>query len=158
MIREKRHRLPREAYRGFRVVFITACLKNEAPFFITHERFSIFEGMLLESIEQFECDCDVYLFMPDHAHFIVRGKSEKANVLRTMDLFKQYSGFWFSRNHPSVRWQKDFHDRILRKNDSVIDVVKYILNNPVRKELVENWKTYIFKGSTIHGLDEWESL
>lgn len=158
MIRKKRHRLPRDTYRGFRVVFITTCLKNEAPFFITHERFSKFEKMLLKSIERFECGCDVYLFMPDHAHFVVRGKSENADVLRAMDLFKQYPGFWFSRNNPSVRWQKDFHDRVLRKSESVIDVVKHILNNPVRKELVQDWKTYAFKGSTIYGLDEWESI
>jgi hypothetical protein len=38
----------------------------------------------------------------------------------------------------------------------LITVLKYILNNPLRAGIVENWKEYKFKGSSIYNLDEWE--
>ena len=32
--------------------------------------------------------------------------------------------------------------------------VRYILYNPVRKQLVENWKDYKYKGSQVYDLNE----
>ena len=158
MIREKHHRLMDDLYRGTQVVSFTACVRNRVPFFTTQDRFTIFEEMLLDELKRFECGCEVYLFMSDHAHLLLRGESEKADVLRAMRSFKQKTGFWLSRNHASVHWQKDFYDHILRTNEAIGRHILYILNNPVRNGLVENWKDYPFKGSTVHKLNEWDSL
>ena len=73
-----------------------------------------------------------------------------------MKSFKQRSGFWLSQKHPQVHWQKDYFDHILRDSEDVEQHIRYILNNPVRKERVESWKDYPFKGSTIHKLDGWD--
>ncbi|MGB2870177.1 MAG: hypothetical protein WBD36_17140, partial [Bacteroidota bacterium] len=66
----------------------------------------------------------------------------------------QQTGFWLSQNHPSVHWQKDFYDRILRDEEEVERHILYILENPVKKGMVENWKEYPYKGSTVYKLDE----
>jgi hypothetical protein len=34
--------------------------------------------------------------------------------------------------------------------------IDYILTNPVRKGLVNNWKDYPLKGSTIHDFSKWD--
>jgi len=93
--------------------------------------------------------------MPDHCHIILQGKDEQANVLNTLDRFKQKTGYWLSKNHPEVHWQKDYYDHILRKEDDVMKHILYILENPVRKCIVEDRKEYQFKGSTVYLLDEW---
>lgn len=156
MIREKNHRLPLEAYRGFVAVSLTACIKNRDKFFTTRDRFTVFKNMLLNALKQFGCGAEIYLFMPDHAHMVLRGESETADVWRAMKSFKQQSGFWLSRNHPSVLWQKDFYDHILRNDESFERHIRYILNNPAREGLVEDWRDYPFKGSTVKNFDEWD--
>ncbi|MDZ7623878.1 MAG: hypothetical protein U5J96_05445 [Ignavibacteriaceae bacterium] len=71
-------------------------------------------------------------------------------------MFKKKTGFWLYKNKPDYKWQKDYYDHILRKEEDLETLIKYILNNPVRIGLVENWKLYKFKGSTVYNLDEWE--
>jgi len=158
MVREKQHRLPDELYRGIQVVSFTGCIRNRDSFFTTRDRFTIFEEMLLNSLKRFEALAELHLFMPDHAHLLLRGASETADVLRSMRSFKQATGFWLSRNHSAVHWQKDFYDHILRKNEEIKTQILYILNNPVRKGFVQNWKNYPFKGSTIYKLEECDSV
>ena len=97
MIREKHHRLMDDLYRGTQVVSFTACVKNRVPFFTTQDRFTVFEEMLHDELKRFECGCEVYLFMPDHAHLLLRGESEKADVLRAMRSFKTEN--WCSGPH-----------------------------------------------------------
>jgi REP element-mobilizing transposase RayT len=93
--------------------------------------------------------------MPDHFHILAEGKSEKSDLMRFVKNFKQNSGYWLSQNQPQVKWQKNFYDHILRRDEDVAKQVRYILENPVRKGLINNWKGYPFKGSTIYNLEEW---
>ena len=59
------------------------------------------------------------------------------------------------KNYSESRWQKDYYDHVLRKEDNLDIHIKYILNNPVRAGLVEYWKQYPYKGSTIYELSKW---
>lgn len=133
LIREQHHRLPAELYRGFHVVSFTACLKDRTAFFSTMDRFKTFEGILLAEVRRFECAAEVYLFMPNHVHTLLRGESESADVLKAMREFKRKTGYWLARNQMSVHWQKDFYDHVLRGNEEIETHIRYLLNNPVRK-------------------------
>ncbi|MBU1298971.1 MAG: transposase [Bacteroidetes bacterium] len=155
LIREKKHRLPPEFYRGFQTVAFTLCLKNRTTFFTTRERFEVFEKMLLSSAQKFSCDAQIYLFMPDHCHIILSGKEEQSDPLSAIKSFKQDTGYWLYKNVSDVHWQKDFYDHILRKDEDLPKQIRYILNNPVRKEIVNNWHDYPFRGSTVYNLDDW---
>ena len=44
-------------------------------------------------------------------------------------------------------WQVSFWDRFLREEESLEEVVLYVLNNPVRKGLVKEWRDYPYSGS-----------
>ena len=93
--------------------------------------------------------------MPDHGHLLIEGKLEESDLWQSIVNFKRKSGYWLTRNHPSEEWQKDFYDHILRKDEDLMKQVRYILGNPVRRGLVEDWKTYPYKGSTLYDFDEW---
>jgi REP element-mobilizing transposase RayT len=154
--REKKHRLDSQIYIGKIVISFTLCVKDRKELFNSEDIFSNFETMLLNELKIGDCSAHIYLFMPDHAHIIVSGNSEDSDIKKCIDRFKKKTGFWLYKNKPDYKWQKDYYDHILRKEEHLETQIKYILNNPVRISLAENWKLYKFKGSTVYNLDEWE--
>jgi putative transposase len=92
-----------------------------------------------------------YVFMPDHAHLLVQG-SETSSLPRFMKHFKQLTAFSFKRATGEVLWQKGYHDHVLRRDEDLSDVARYLAANPVRAGLVSGWKEYPFSGGRM--LDE----
>jgi len=92
--------------------------------------------------------------MPDYLHTIVSSTQDDANLLKFINYFKQKTGFWMSQNQIGVSWQKDFFDHIMRKDESLSEVILYILDNPVRQGLVADWRDYPFKGSIGYNFDD----
>ena len=155
LIREKKHRLPPESYKGRLEVAFTACTKNRIPVFVDARLVGKCVDILLQECVNEQCEVLAYVFMPDHCHLLLRGKEEKSDVLRFMKRFKQRTGYFFSQNGLRARWQKDFYDHICRDEREVQIQIRYIVENPVRKGIVTHWKDYPFKGSTVFDLDEW---
>ena len=155
MVRERKHRLPRERYIGRRPIAFTVCVLRPNRLFINIDIVSPMVEILLDSLESQRAEAYVYLFMPDHLHILLGGSDDTSDLWKCVVDFKQRSGYWLSRNGFEGKWQKDFYDHILRKDEDIRKQVKYILNNPVRKGLVDNWRDYHFKGSTIYNFQEW---
>jgi len=85
--------------------------------------------------------------MPNHQHLIITGKKINSDIWKALVSYKQQTGFWMSKNNIGIKWQKDFYDHVIRTHEDIASQVKYILDNPVRKELVKSWQEYPFKGS-----------
>jgi len=154
-IREYKHRLPRELYKGKLACVFTSCIREKKELFLTKSIFFPVEKILLDCLRKEECEAYIYLFMPDHCHLLIEGRSDDSDLWEFMVNFKQRSGYWFSQNRLGAEWQKDFYDHILRKEEDLVKQIRYILGNPLRKGLVDNWRKYPYKGSTIYNLDEW---
>ena len=137
-IREKRHRLQLECYQGRICVSFTLCVKDRSPLFLEPTIVNIFSELLVDSAKKFYCMIPAYCFMPDHLHIIVEGTQEEINLLRFINHYKQKTGFWMSKNQPGVSWQKNFFDHIIRKDENLQSMIRYILENPVRKGLVSD--------------------
>jgi REP element-mobilizing transposase RayT len=155
MVIEKRHRLPLHNYVGSVAIAFTACVANRFRLFLNQPLVSTFAQLLLESAKHHACEIPAYVFMSDHIHAIFRGASPASNGYKTMVAFKPQSGFWLSR-HTQSRWQKDFFGHIIRDESEISKHAKYILNNPVCAGLVEDWRAYPFKGSTVHNFSDWD--
>ncbi len=155
-IRERKHRLPRELYKGVLAVAFTVCIKKRVPLFTDESIVNVFKDVLLAEASRYHCDILAYVFMPDHLHAILQGTSENAQPLSAMNRFKQKTGFWLSKYHPDAQWQKDYYDHIVRDEKEIVKHVRYILENPVRKGIVADWIEYKYIGSTIHDLAELE--
>ena len=156
IIREKKHRLSHENYQGFTIVSYTKCVQERKRLFTTDQVVEVFEKYLLQELAAGRCDALVYLFMPDRAHFILQGKTADSNSLDVMYRYSQKTGYWLSKNYPTFKWQKDFYDHIIRKEEDLKKHIYYVLKNPVRQNLVKYWKDYPFKGSTVYSFDEWD--
>ncbi|MGV3616638.1 MAG: transposase [Fimbriimonas sp.] len=91
--------------------------------------------------------------MPDHLHMIVSGMTDGAAPKRAMEAFKRDSGMWLARHRPDLRWQWNFHDRILRRKE-IAAACRYIALNPVRAGLAEDIHAWPFTGSIGFDLNE----
>ena len=154
-IREKPHRLPREHYRGNVTVAFTLCLRPREPLFISAPIVNVFADYLRSAADK--CDVQmIYTFMPEHLHVISMGRSEESDGLTSIEIFKQTTGWWLRNRQPEVQWQKSFWDRIARSTYEEAQAAWYLVNNPVRRGLVEEWTDYPFTGGI--GLDLKEFL
>ena len=56
---------------------------------------------------------------------------------KTITQFKRYTA-----RTSGIVWQKDFFDHRLRREESERDKADYILRNPERAELVDDWRQW----------------
>ena len=152
--KEKKHRLYLDCYEGRVRATFTLCVERRKVLFIEKLIVNKFLEYLSEAKNNYDCKNLVYIFMPEHLHLVLEGNSEKANLWKTVVLFKQKTGFWLLKNRKGIKWQKDFYDHIHRKDEELRKHISYILNNSVRKELIDNWEDYPFKGSLDFDLEE----
>jgi putative transposase len=155
-IRERRHRLPRDAYGGPVAASFTACVKGRKPAFKDEGIVEVFVAALRLACDLHACQVLAYCFMPDHLHAVLLGTSAEADTWKAFVHFKQDTGYWLKRHRSRISWQKDFYDHVFRAKEDLLSHVRYIVENPVRKGLVSYWQDYPFTGSM--GLDLTEYL
>jgi REP element-mobilizing transposase RayT len=153
---EKKHRLNPEVYKGGNFVSFVICVKDRRELFSFPDVVKEFERILLEELEKKNCAAWIYVFMPDHVHAIISGKTATSDPRKCIAMFKQRTGYLLSKKYKGFFWQKDYYDHILRSDESLVNTVKYILNNPVRAGIVTYWKNYKCFGSTEYNLNDWE--
>lgn len=153
-IREKHHRLPIEYYRGEIAISFTLCICGRVPVLTRKAVVEPLINILSSSVSRESCLVPAYCYMPDHQRVVLLGTESHSNAWKALCEYKQRSGFWLSHSLPGIRWQKDFHDHIMRAREDLAGHARYILENPVRKELVSSWQEYPFSGSLRCRLDE----
>jgi putative transposase len=86
--------------------------------------------------------------MPDHLHLLVEGIRDTADLQRFVKLGKQ-RGEYAARHqlHVHPLWQEGYHDWILRSDQSTVEVIRYVVENPVRAGLVGRWDEYPYSGT-----------
>ena len=110
---------------------------------------------LLSTAARWDVEIVAYCFMPDHLHLLVEGKSEGADSRKYADAFRRTSGFHFRRQRARRRlWQEGYFDRVLREEEATLDVVSYIVLNPVKAGLCADAGAYPFSGSSRCELSE----
>jgi len=84
----------------------------------------------------------VYCLMPDHLHVLVQADESPKDLRKFVRGFKSYCSVATPVATNRKLWQRGFYEHILRKEENVADVAEYILNNPIRKDLVEERDQY----------------
>lgn len=81
------------------------------------------------------------VIMPDHVHLLVSFGQIQMRIQCVVSKWKE----WTAKSL-GIRWQRDFFEHRLRKEESFREKADYILANPVRARLVERWEDwpYIF--------------
>jgi len=89
-------------------------------------------------------DLVAYVIMPEHAHMVVRQNGERT-VSDLMARFKKRTARLINQHlgRSGRFWRDDFFDHILRDDEHLSELVRYIHDNPVRRGLASK-------------ADEWE--
>ncbi len=133
---------------------LTFCTKNRKKIFINPEAVKIVQTELEKVSNNKRWNIEVYCFMPDHLHILVSPQQDEVDLISFVSLFKQKSGFLYKQKTGQYLWQKSYHDHALRSDEDLFDVARYILENPQRAKIVDNWREYPFLGSFIHNIDD----
>jgi REP element-mobilizing transposase RayT len=91
----------------------------------------------------------VAVVMPDHVHVILTPLTDETrriviSLVEIMKAMKGASAHAIARrlgSHDTI-WQEESFDRIVRSSESLEAKIAYILQNPVRKALVDDWRQY----------------
>ncbi len=89
--------------------------------------------------------------MPDHVHLLIEATCDQANCLRFISRAKQYAGYHHARAFGGRRlWQRYSYERVLREDDDVQAIARYVVSNPVRAGLVSRIQDYPYVGSDVY--------
>jgi putative transposase len=165
--RQRKHRLPMACYASSECeYFLTLCARHAGSPFADRDMAEDIVEALMWRRQHHGWVLYCYCLMPDHLHFVVRlpepgatppGVSARATIrgtiLEHVGRFKAYTTtrIWWRNGKQGPLWQRSSYDRVLRYADSLDPVIAYVLNNPVRKGLVEDWREYPY----ARAVDPW---
>jgi len=78
--------------------------------------------------------------MPDHLHWLIRDAATMSLVVG--QLKSSTTRALWKLGHPGRLWQRSFWDHVVRREESLEAIARYIVNNPVRKGLVRDAREY----------------
>jgi len=84
-----------------------------------------------------------FVLMPDHLHWLVQLESGSLALL--LARYKKRAASAVNRVRGTAGrpvWQTGFHDRALRREESLRAVARYVVTNPVRAGLVRSVRDY----------------
>ena len=121
------------------VFFITCCAKDRSlrPFADPETALGLRDSILYRVAARIwwvHAAC----VMPDHVHLVL-GFSPEADVAKSIRDWKR----WTSRVL-GCDWQRDYFEHRLRHEESFEDKTRYVLENPERAGLVEDWRDWPF--------------
>jgi REP element-mobilizing transposase RayT len=133
---------------------VTICTRDRVPVFedATHASWVMTRIQQLFGPKHFAAIA--FCVMPDHVHLLLEGLTTDADLKATMHSCKQRTGFAWSRNSGGRLWQEGFYDYVLRDYDSVLGVVRYIVDNPIRRGLSSPGSPYPYVGSSRYARTE----
>jgi putative transposase len=147
----KEHAKPRRLkdfpYRGCYRYFITIRSRSFRQHFVNHEVVAKVIDILRSTADQEGFSVWAYCFMPDHAHLLAEGKHSDADMKHFVASFKQKSGYWFKSTYGVKLWAPNYYEHVLRDDEATIAVVRYIIQNPLRKGIVDDCSSYPYSGS-----------
>ena len=144
---EKPRRLKNFSYRGYYRYFITIRSHNFKHHLVNDEIVSKLIEILKSTAEQKSFLVWAYCFMPDHVHLLIEGKNSNADMKDFVALFKQTTAYWFKGIYGRRLWGANYYEHVLRNDEATKAVAQYIIQNPVRKGLVEDCGNYPYSGS-----------
>ena len=82
-----------------------------------------------------------YCIMPNHVHLVVSLPGDAPPLARTLQSIKSYTGRTANAvlGYTGQFWQRESYDHVVRDGAELARVVAYVLNNPVKAGLVEEW-------------------
>ena len=104
-------------------------------------------SIVKEAIEKYENELYqviCYCIMPNHVHIVFTILDAGKSLSDIMKLIKGRSAISINKllNRKGNLWQAESFDRLIREEKEMYNIVKYVLLNPVKTNLVSEWKDW----------------
>jgi putative transposase len=142
-------RLDHFDYLGPQRYFVTWCTDRRREIFFDEDAARVGVVEILRTAHERGFDVIAYCFMPDHVHALAAGTREDSNFRRFAKVARQRLAIAIKKIVGGTVWQEGFYERTLRDEESTLDVIAYILQNPVRRGLVSHPLDYKWSGSSV---------
>ena len=131
------------------IVFLTVCTKNRYPWLAQPEPHRV-----LVEVWRSLSDWKVsrYVLMPDHLHFFAWPGSYGISFDRWVTAWKAKASRTLANK--AFRWQSGAFHHCIRSWESAEAKYLYMLNNPVRKGLVDRAEEWPYQGE-LFPIKEW---
>jgi putative transposase len=150
MMLPKRKQIHLENYnysRNEAVYFLTLCTHGKQAYFHKHQVAQyIADEIKHRAYNTGEIIIFAYCIMPDHLHLLFKLNNEYGKTLQTwIAAFKRYTARLLNQlENITPLWQKNFYEHVVRTDESMKEIAKYIIYNPIRKNMVSDWQEYRF--------------
>ena len=139
-------RLPGWDYSLPVVYHVTLTAYRRASWFDLPAYAGAFVDALREHVVRTRYRIHAFCVMPDHVHILCQ--PDGFHPVRLDHFVQRVKGAATRRLHlleaEGMIWQRGFYDHILRSEEDVLPVTWYILANPVRAGLTEDYEAYPF--------------
>ncbi|MGN6237420.1 REP-associated tyrosine transposase [Dyella sp.] len=124
------------------VYLVTVTTRHRQPTFMDHARARLASQLIHARGTWGDAGLLAWVLMPDHWHGLLELGEEpldrvvarfKAAVARELHASRLFEG---------KLWDRSFHDRALRREESLLGVARYIVGNPVRAGLAHSVLAY----------------
>jgi REP element-mobilizing transposase RayT len=151
------HRLPLAIYSKTEFeFFFTVCARHQGAPFLNAALAKEVIDSLLWTRNQYHWLLYCYCLMPDHLHFVCRLTEEQTRIINAgargvqvesvLDHLARFKSFTTNKSwklgFTGPLWQKSCFDRVFDLAKPVEEVIEYSLENPVRKQLVVDWRDW----------------
>lgn len=135
-LRTGRRSLPGQIY------LLTTATFNREPFLQNPDAAAIVLDSLKYLEDQDRISLEAAIIMPDHVHMVAGIVSDTLP-----DLMRSFKGFTARAinkrlNRQGPVWNSQYHDHGIRKDEVLLEVIQYCLNNPVRAGIVKDFHEY----------------
>ena len=141
--RPQRKKLPHDVPLSIRsdtaTFFITICCEPKGENQLCRQDIAagIFESVAFRQSRP-DWWMELLLLMPDHLHALASFPSDK-DMTTVISQWKE-----FLAKKLGIHWQRDFFDHRLRSDESLREKADYILQNPVRRGLIERTEDWSY--------------
>ena len=109
--------------------------------------------LLVHGCGRFHLACPAYCVMPEHGHFLWMGLCAISDQMRAVRFFRKHWNRLLAERGMSLQQQGYEHvlNESERNRTEFEDTLFYILANPERGGLVEEWRDWPYLGSVVAG-------
>ena len=154
MITGRPERLKTFDYLGLHQYFLTFCTYERRALFLESDAVVAVRSQIQRAANDQRFAVIAYCYMPDHLHLLVNGEHPNSDCRAFITRSKQLSGFHYQRVFGRRLWQRYGYEHVVRTEEGVLSVARYILENPLRAQLTFDVRKYPFIGSSVYSVDE----
>jgi putative transposase len=151
------HRLPKSVYSATEYEFyFTVCARHQGTPFTNRTLADKVIDSLLWTKTKYLWLLYCYCLMPDHLHFVCRLTEREVKLMNAgargivaegvIDHLARFKSFTtnvsWKLGYRGALWQKSSYDRVLDMMKPFEEVAFYVLENPIRRGLAQNWEDW----------------